>query len=830
MSAKTTSKRRSFGWILPLLLFFFVSFPIFAQNKDIVRYDQLLQHDNRIHVSLFHERTIGFADVQYYGVLIKNLTGDELRVDLEYSLTFTCGATKTYRIGFGSGLTIKPYEKIGGEGFFETDNTTKDIGNESLSLCKGKPNPFNTLPDGKKTVIKSVSYRLISVKNLTTEKQIKDLIYSGNSKVNNKEFDAAIADYEEALKLDPSNSEAKEKLNSARAKKKEYEEKQALETKKKEAQQLIDSGDQKVAKEDFDGALSDYNKALQITPDNASIKSKIDSVKAKQEQKKIAEVKKKEEEKKAEEAKKSKEQEDQQAKQKQEEEAAKAKAQEEAEKKAAQEEAERKAKAEEEERKRQEELARQQRQQQYYDQQNQATSDNEVAAASILIQAIAVHVLLGNLIYSGLEDDTYGQIYDNASWCWGVKFGYGISAHPLSVVETEEDYDGNTYSYDISNTTASVATIDLGGGMEFWFLRSKHFDAGAQMYVAAGHGIDIQSVKLQSEWGINLSFGAAQMQFFSDLNFGYRTMVKNNWINTRIDKVGSLNYNYRRLFAGFRFSSARSSYERQLRWKIGPVIERPTFYTPQLSNTTLAGFAKGLRTELDMDNRFHFFLEFFPRYQAMGYNDLDPIYVTKPMDNAQMNIGFWRRIDTYGSGPSAKSPNAKHSKKRNFLSISPVNIFLNWYRTETANQVGNYGISAGPSLEYDLKVYKEIPFTIGMGLRINDGSNFRTADTTNYRMMRLDIPFGTRICISELDDNSRFWIAPKLTFSKLFGSYGMAGSMISPTLSAGVDYPFTNKMSGRVALSYSQTNATIITHNNNHYGLRSFGVQAALLF
>ena len=43
-------------------------------QKDNISYNNLTQPDSRIHVSLKHNRTIGFADVQYAGVVIKNNT------------------------------------------------------------------------------------------------------------------------------------------------------------------------------------------------------------------------------------------------------------------------------------------------------------------------------------------------------------------------------------------------------------------------------------------------------------------------------------------------------------------------------------------------------------------------------------------------------------------------------------------------------------------------------------------------------------------------------------------------------------------------------------
>lgn len=195
-------------------------------QKDNVHYTNLHQPDTRIYVALHHNRTIGLG-AQFFGVSIENKTSDKLRVELEYTAHMTCGQDITRRIGFGDGLLIQPGARIGAEGFWDTDNTSFDAGNSRNSECMKSPNKSKKISENEYTAIERVSFRLIRITNVSEQERLeaekqkaKSLIQEGDSKLYKNDFDGAIADYREALKIDPNNQIANDKITAAEKKKK----------------------------------------------------------------------------------------------------------------------------------------------------------------------------------------------------------------------------------------------------------------------------------------------------------------------------------------------------------------------------------------------------------------------------------------------------------------------------------------------------------------------------------------------------------------------------------------------------------------------------------
>ncbi len=161
-------------------LVFFLVFNSNAQ-EDNIHYNDLFQPDERITVSLHHNRIIGLGS-QYFGVGIQNNTTCKLRVELEYIATLTCGQVVTGKIGFGDGLTINAGEKLKPEGFWDTNNTTIDVGNSRNSDCLNSANRSKEVEGGGYTAIEQVSFNIIEIENLCEAGQT---ISSGSNTVSN---------------------------------------------------------------------------------------------------------------------------------------------------------------------------------------------------------------------------------------------------------------------------------------------------------------------------------------------------------------------------------------------------------------------------------------------------------------------------------------------------------------------------------------------------------------------------------------------------------------------------------------------------------------------
>lgn len=133
-----------------------------AKKDDNIHYNDLFQPDNRLKVSIHHNRTIGLG-AQFVGVQIINVGKNKVKVELEYYVDLTCGERITRKIGFGGGLYIKPGDTLKPSGFFDTDNTSFDAGNSRSSSCMASPNKSKKIDDASYTCIEGVGFNIISV-------------------------------------------------------------------------------------------------------------------------------------------------------------------------------------------------------------------------------------------------------------------------------------------------------------------------------------------------------------------------------------------------------------------------------------------------------------------------------------------------------------------------------------------------------------------------------------------------------------------------------------------------------------------------------------------
>lgn len=149
-----------------IFCFLLLQFAVFSQ-KDNVIYDQLHQPDPRIEVKLYHNRTIGLGS-QLVGVQVRNLTDKKINVQLEFYALLTCGQKVSSKIGYGTGVTIKPFDTLKAGGWFDSENTSFDAGNRRNSECMKSLNKSKQLPDGKYTAIDQVGFNILSITEFTS--------------------------------------------------------------------------------------------------------------------------------------------------------------------------------------------------------------------------------------------------------------------------------------------------------------------------------------------------------------------------------------------------------------------------------------------------------------------------------------------------------------------------------------------------------------------------------------------------------------------------------------------------------------------------------------
>ena len=102
-------------------------------------------------------------------------------------------------------------------------------------------------------------------------KSVDDYLTEGNSFYQNQDYDHAIADYNQALRLDPQNAVAYYDRGNAFCSKQDYDRamadyNQALRLDPKYVDAYINRGNAFYSKQDYDRAMADYNQALKIDP------------------------------------------------------------------------------------------------------------------------------------------------------------------------------------------------------------------------------------------------------------------------------------------------------------------------------------------------------------------------------------------------------------------------------------------------------------------------------------------------------------------------------------------------------------------------------------
>ena len=149
-----------------------------------------------------------------------------------------------------------------------------NINNEDLKKAREYVDrAFSLKPDDAKT--KSLLQRIEQLEKNNAE--FAKLMAQGKDQGDSGAYPEAINTYEKAKILKPTNPEPQQQIDALRqlmASKNENSEKEAL------FKQYVESGDAKVTAKDYENALSSYQNALNIKPDNSPVKAKVAEVQA----------------------------------------------------------------------------------------------------------------------------------------------------------------------------------------------------------------------------------------------------------------------------------------------------------------------------------------------------------------------------------------------------------------------------------------------------------------------------------------------------------------------------------------------------------------------
>jgi hypothetical protein len=106
--------------------------------------------------------------------------------------------------------------------------------------------------------------------------EFDELVLKGDQKMSQDKFGDAVAKYESALRLIPSDKPAQEKLAEAQAK---FDEENALAEREQNYQRLMADGEKKIKSEDYASALDLFEEALDIKPEEKLPEDKIALIK-----------------------------------------------------------------------------------------------------------------------------------------------------------------------------------------------------------------------------------------------------------------------------------------------------------------------------------------------------------------------------------------------------------------------------------------------------------------------------------------------------------------------------------------------------------------------
>lgn len=637
-------------------------------------------------------------------------------------------------------------------------------------------NALKILPDEKypDQQINKIDDLLKQADDKAKRDKVESLINEGNKALNEKQNSLAKTKFEEALALDPSNTQAK-------------------------------TGIAKTEKEILDAQKATDAKEKSSTPDK-STSANLDKDAKEKEDKALADQKR------------------------QDEAAAEAQRQEEA-------------RIAEENRKREEEIARKKRQEEYYDRHDQQDQQNVEGMALLLAYTIGLEVKLGQFIYTefpALSDLSVGE--PNDSYKFSMKSGYSLSMNPLKPLVTEEDYDGNTYTYSDDSTMRDCFTLNLNLIYEFFPLYGKHFGYGFWVNGGIGHGLSLQEYKLSYGAGTEWYAGAEQLQIYHRLKYGGDIMGYKPWLNSRKSGGGNSNSDYIRNEIGLRLN-VEGDYQSHFYFGFLFNRSRLTKYTglfPLMKNGE-----KGLALRFENEFGWNLYLEVITNYLAFGENEttIASLHSSK-YKSTYFNLGFLSSINAFGTNVNVLRDGFAGSKirfRKNFISFMSPNSTILHTKTPGLDRVDKLRLGLAVGYEREIPLRYPLSATVGGQINLMKGGGVTNSEgkSFNLKYNSFDIPLGVKLYLSNYNSKAKYWFKPSLVpsinisrniESNLNDIKDFKGVTFMTEISVGVDYMLGSRLGGRFSTFIDYGMGNLSNSGTTYLRQRVVGFKGGFIF
>jgi len=268
----------------------------------------------------------------------------------------------------------------------------------------------------------------------------------------------------------------------------------------------------------------------------------------------------------------------------------------------------------------QQERDRLNRQKEYYNNRQDAISDNIDMASMGAAQILLAYYALGQVIYDNIDNQP-GNMISAPGSAFELQLGYSISSFPIYINVIEEEYDGNTYTYDKFSEKRNPFSLNMNAALNGWLLKSADKGFGVSAKGWAGQGLYFQNFHLGGEFGIKGYWGHEWMQFYGEYINGHRRISYNEWLDPGKTQIGKARINYHQIKAGPRFS-AESDWNgiTRLNFDILPIFEvYRGFQNLQYGSNPLGFYwRKGMELGVKFDNRLNFTLQINGQYPIKG--------------------------------------------------------------------------------------------------------------------------------------------------------------------------------------------------------------------
>ncbi len=268
----------------------------------------------------------------------------------------------------------------------------------------------------------------------------------------------------------------------------------------------------------------------------------------------------------------------------------------------------------------QQERDRLNRQQEYINNRQDAISDNIDMASMGAAQILLAYYALGRVIYDKI-DNKAGNMISAPGSAFELQLGYSISSFPIYINITEEEYDGNTYTYDQYSEKRTPFSLNMNAAINGWLLKSADKGFGVSIKGWAGQGLYFQNFHLGGEFGMKGYWGHDWLQFYAEYINGHRRLSYNDWIDPGKTQEGKTRINYHQIKAGPRFST-ESDWNGITRLNVDvlPIFEvyRGVQHLQYGSNPLGFYWRKGIELGLKFDNRLNFTLQINGQYPVKG--------------------------------------------------------------------------------------------------------------------------------------------------------------------------------------------------------------------